>query len=149
VSVLGTGAPVARALDTPLMLFLARTAYNPRPGERAAALPDPAELCDLRRFPDDASVRAHLLDAFLPAAYRPHPRHPCRWSPEQARRTLTWLALHLRHRLDGTPDIAWWQLHLALPARALRAATGAVLGLVAWLTATVLGRGAAAWAAAG
>jgi hypothetical protein len=143
VTRLGTDEPVALALDTPLMLFLARTVYNPRPGERAAALPDPAQLCDRRRFPDRAAVRAHLLDAFLPAAYRPHPRYPCRWSPEQAQRTLTWLAEHLSRDLDGTPDIGWWQLHRALPPHWARAATGVLLGLVAWLTAGLLGRAVA------
>ncbi|MEV6007024.1 NACHT domain-containing protein [Streptomyces sp. NPDC051976] len=142
---LGTDDPVAGALDTPLMLFLARTVYNPRPGERATALPDPAQLCDRRRFPDRAAVRAHLLDAFLAAAYRPHPRYPCRWSPEQARRTLTWLAGHLQGDLGGTPDIGWWQLHRALPPRVLRAFTGVLLGVVAWLTAGLAGWVVALW----
>lgn len=133
---LGTDAPVARALTTPLMLFLARTVYNPRPGERTTGLPDPSDLCDRDRFPDPAAVRNHLFDAYVPAAYRPHPVHPCRWSPEQAEHTLRYLARHLR----GTTDLAWWQLRRALPSRVAQTVTGIVLGVVAWLSATGGGR---------
>ncbi|MEH6373920.1 NACHT domain-containing protein [Streptomyces sp. KLMMK] len=113
---LGTATPVGQALRTPLMLFLARTIYNPRPGEREADLPHPGELCDTSRFPTRASVETHLFSAFIPAAYRPHPRYPCRWTPRQAHTALTFLARHLQHALHGTPDLAWWQLHRAVPA---------------------------------
>jgi hypothetical protein len=101
VSRLGGDDPVSQALSTPLMLFLARTVYNPRPGEHADVLPDPAYRCDQTRFPTRAAVERHLLDAFLPAAYRPHPRYPCRWSPTQAERAFVHLARHLEHDLGG------------------------------------------------
>ncbi|MFE6288122.1 NACHT domain-containing protein [Streptomyces sp. NPDC057877] len=140
IRLLGTEAPVARALTTPLMLFLARTVYNPRPGEHTTVLPTPADLCDPTRFPDTAAVRAHLFDAFVPAAYRPHPRYPCRWSPQEAERALRYLARHLRHTLGGTTDLAWWQVRRALPPRVLQVVTGAVLGVVAWIGATGTGR---------
>jgi hypothetical protein len=39
-------APAAQALGTLLMVGLARAIYNPRPGEYADKLRDPAELCD-------------------------------------------------------------------------------------------------------
>ncbi|MET7936732.1 NACHT domain-containing protein [Streptomyces sp. NPDC005322] len=140
ISRLGTPAPVAEALTTPLMLFLARTVYNPRPGEHDATLPDPARLCDRVRFPDSAAVRTHLFDAFLTAAYRPHPRYPCRWSPQRARHALACLARLLTHTLGGTTDLAWWQLHRALPPRAAQLAAGAAVGIMAWFTAGVMGR---------
>ncbi|MFB7274759.1 NACHT domain-containing protein [Streptomyces sp. NPDC056244] len=140
IRLLGTDAPVARALTTPLMLFLARTVYNPRPGEQAAVLPTPADLCDPARFPGAADVRAHLFDAFVPAAYRPHPRYPCRWSPQQAEHALRYLARHLQHTLGGTTDLAWWQVRRALPTRIAQVVTGVVLGVVAWTAATVVGR---------
>ncbi|WP_330309366.1 MULTISPECIES: NACHT domain-containing protein [unclassified Streptomyces] len=140
IRLLGTDAPVARALTTPLMLFLARTVYNPRPEERAGVLPKPADLCDPTRFPDAAAVRAHLFDAYVPAAYRPHPRYPCRWSPQQAERALRYLARHLQHTLGGTTDLVWWQLRRALPSRVAQVVTGTVLGVVAWAAATVVGR---------
>ncbi|MEV0172143.1 NACHT domain-containing protein [Streptomyces sp. NPDC050803] len=136
IRLLGTDAPVARTLTTPLMLFLARTVYNPRPGEPHTELPDPADLCDPVRFPDTAAVRSHLFDAYVPAAYRPHPRYPCRWSAQQAEHTLRHLARHLG---SGT-DLAWWQLRRQLPPRYAQVVTGAVLGAVAWATATGTGR---------
>ncbi|GAU70694.1 hypothetical protein SSP35_21_00890 [Streptomyces sp. NBRC 110611] len=109
-------APVARTLRTPLMLFLARTIYNPRPGEHSGSLPDPAELCDTARFPTRTELERHLFDAFIPAAYRPHPdpvRHS-RWQAAQAQRWLAFLGNHLEHRLRGTTDLAWWQLRYAV-----------------------------------
>ncbi|MGW6905361.1 NACHT domain-containing protein [Streptomyces sp. NPDC054940] len=140
IRLLGTDAPVARALTTPLMLFLARTVYNPRPGEQDSALPTPSNLCDEVRFPDAAAVRAHLFDAYVPAAYRPHPRYPCRWSAEQAEHTLRCLARHLQRTLGGTTDLGWWQVRRALPRRFAQVWTGVVLGAVAWVAATGAGR---------
>ncbi|MDU9001685.1 NACHT domain-containing protein [Streptomyces mirabilis] len=125
-----TDTPVGQALCTPLMLFLARTIYNPRPGERPAAFPDPAELCDTTRFPTAAAVRAQLFDGFIPAAYRPLPGHPVRWTSRQALHTLTFLARHLEDNLHGGADLAWWQLRLAVPKATRRLLAGAVLGVV-------------------
>ncbi|WP_217144170.1 NACHT domain-containing protein [Streptomyces sp. AC627_RSS907] len=51
--------PVTEAVNTPLMLFLARSAY--RKGG------DPGELLNSSRFPDRKTVRNHLLDAYIPA----------------------------------------------------------------------------------
>ncbi|MFI7415074.1 NACHT domain-containing protein [Streptomyces sp. NPDC049627] len=136
VRLLGTEAPVARALTSPLMLFLARTVYNPRPGEQNTALPRPADLTDRIRFPDTTAVRTHLFDAYVTAAYRPHPRYPCRWSAQQAEHALRCLA----RRLHDSTDLAWWQLRRALPPRFAQVATGAALGVVAWAAATGTGR---------
>ncbi|MCQ8768173.1 NACHT domain-containing protein [Streptomyces telluris] len=136
---LGTPTPVGEALRTPLMLFLARTIYNPRPGERAADLPHPAELCDTSRFPTRAAVETQLFSAFIPAAYRLHPRYPCRWTPRQAQVALTFLARHLQHTLHGTPDLAWWQLH-----RAVRAT---IPLLISWPIALLAGSGLGIFAA--
>ncbi|MGH3828044.1 MAG: NACHT domain-containing protein, partial [Pseudonocardiaceae bacterium] len=85
--------PLARALASPLMVSLARTVY-------ATPASNPAELLN---FPDQAEVEHHLLEAFIPAAYRhapPAPGTPStpdrgRYSPEQARQWLTFLARHL------------------------------------------------------
>ncbi|MEW2085787.1 NACHT domain-containing protein [Streptomyces sp. NPDC005283] len=121
---LGTATPVGEALRTPLMLFLARTIYNPRHGELTADLPHPGELCDTSRFPTRAAIETQLFSAFIPAAYRPHPRYPCRWTARQAQAALTFLALHLQLSLHGTPDLAWWQLHRAVPV--------SIPSLIAW-----------------
>ncbi|MFC4032302.1 BTAD domain-containing putative transcriptional regulator [Streptomyces polygonati] len=127
--------PLARALSTALMVDLARTAY-------AAPSADPAELTDAVRFPDRAAIENHLLDAFLPAVYarRPAPPDPDRraapspdYSPDQARRWLTFLArqLHNAH----TSDLAWWQLDRAMPP----ATRGFALGLPAAVMFAVTG----------
>ncbi|MFC8078574.1 NACHT domain-containing protein [Streptomyces sp. NPDC057307] len=127
-------SPVAAALSTPLMLALAAVIYNARPGEDLTTLPDPAELCDRTRLPERRDVERHLLGASVRAAYRPHPRHPCRWSARTAERTLRFLAAHLR-RLGDSTDLAWWQLRTALPGRLVAHTTGVLLGLASWITA--------------
>ncbi|MFJ8955082.1 NACHT domain-containing protein [Streptomyces sp. NPDC102381] len=125
---LPSDAPVARALQTPLTLFLARTIYNPRPGEHPTQLPDPAELCDTTRFPTAAAVRAYLFDGLIPAAYRPLPGHQSRWTSRQAHQTLGFLARHLEDDLRGGADLAWWRLRLAVPETIRRLLAAAALG---------------------
>ncbi|TJZ99665.1 hypothetical protein [Actinacidiphila oryziradicis] len=60
----------------------------------------------------------HLFQAFIPAAYTPdNPRPPPRWTAEQAHRTVVFLAQFLQNQRGSTPDLAWWELPQALPAR--------------------------------
>jgi hypothetical protein len=103
--------PVAEALSTPLMVTLARTVYAL---DRSA---DPGELVDASRFPDRQAIEDHLLDSWIPAAFaaREASRGSRRWSPEQARRWLAFLAMHL-HR-SRTRDLAWWELSRTLGPR--------------------------------
>jgi DNA-binding SARP family transcriptional activator len=131
---------LAQALRTPLMIDLARTAY---------AHPDttPAELCDTARFADAETVKGHLLDDYLPAAYArrqtpllpPHDRRTSArtYEPARAARWLGFLAQQSRRQ--QTQDIAWWRLHLAAPDLAVRLYLGlppAVLfATAAWLAA--------------
>ena len=95
LAVLGTEAPAGQALSTPLMVGLARAIYNPRPGELAGALRDPAELCS-PALADRPAVESLLFDAFIPAAYRHDPR---RWKAQDAERWLVFLARHLEHTM--------------------------------------------------
>jgi hypothetical protein len=136
IAALGTGAPVARALTTPLMISLARIVYNIRPGETG---PDdrahnPAELCSEELFPAREDIEHHLLDNFIWAAYRPGPgpaRGPGRrsWDYAQARRWLVFLA---RDQQDnGTPGIAWWKLPDAVPRYLIAVVLGLFTGIVA------------------
>ncbi len=89
LAVLGTEAPVAQALSTPLMVGLARTIYNPRPGELAGNLLNPKELCE-PDMADRSMVESRLFDAFVPAAYR-HVTSQ-RWTAQQAEPWLVFLA---------------------------------------------------------
>ena len=153
LAVLGTKTPTGQALSTPLMVSLARAIYNPRPGERAGALRNPAELCD-PVLADRPAVESMMFDAFIPAAYRHVPAG--RWKTEDAERWLVFLARHLERTIRG-PDLAWWQLPLAVPGVVLAAAAmlrlvfavgvgimfGVVIGSVfggtgAWITVGVL-----------
>jgi hypothetical protein len=117
------------------MVGLARAIYDPRPGELAGTLRDPAELCS-PALADRTAVESLLFDAFIPAAYRNDP--PGRWKAQDAERWLVFLACHLE-RTIGSADLVWWQLQNAAP----RIAFGLVVrfGLVAGL---VVGFGFAA-----
>ncbi|WAU80698.1 NACHT domain-containing protein [Streptomyces sp. Qhu-G9] len=130
VDALGTDAPVAEALTRPLMVSLARSVYNPRPAEGHEELPDPGELlrCSTR-----AAVEHHLFEAFVGAAYRPHPRRPCRWTPARAHAALRHLARHMERGLDGAAEVAWWKLHRAVPTALPPVLVGALLGCLGWL----------------
>lgn len=105
--------PLAKALSTPLMAYLARTMYT-RPGSH------PAELCHTDRLTDRNTIENHLLNGYLPAIYQPQPATAVSsrddgYTADQARRWLSFLARHLA-RLN-THDLAWWQLPLAIPHR--------------------------------
>jgi hypothetical protein len=130
--------PIARALSTPLMLFLARAAY---------AVPgvDPAELLAL---PDVARIEERLLDAFTGRVFAPEPRSPLpssarpvgRWDPAKAERWLAFLARHCDR------DIAWWRLYRLVPMP-VWIGKGALVGipaclLLGWLTFGLFGRAA-------
>jgi hypothetical protein len=113
-AVLGTEAPAGQALSTPLMVGLARTIYNPRHGELAGTLRDPAELCD-PAVGDQTEAESLLFDAFIPAAYRDHTAG--RWTARKAEPWLVFLARHLEQTIGG-PDLAWWRLTGRAAARA-------------------------------
>jgi NACHT domain len=141
LAALATTSPVAQALATPLMISLARVIYNPRPGENAGSLRDPAELCDTALI-DRHAVESLLFDAYIPAAYRSHPsrhRSPPAKNLSQASRWLAFLARHLEYDVK-TPDLAWWQLSRSVSRRP----AGLVISCVSFLTF-----GFAGWIAGG
>lgn len=135
MKVLGTTAPAGEALTTPLMVSLARIIYNPRPGDRTGVLrPDPGGLCRTDELPTRGAVERRLLNAFIPAAYRPDAR-PSHWTASQAERYLIFLARHLKYDLGGITNLAWWDLEKATPSKL----AGITVGLVAGLAGAILG----------
>ncbi|HWH01200.1 MAG TPA: NACHT domain-containing protein, partial [Pilimelia sp.] len=109
--------PVAAALSSPLVVSLVRAVY-------AADATQPAELLDRARFPDRTAVEEHVFDAVIPTAYDPSPRpEPAGagptagagrpWSRDDAHRALTVLARRLTDATGG--DLAWWEMHRAVP----------------------------------
>ena len=114
--------PLALALSTPLMIWLARTVYS-RPESR------PDELTNTGRFPDSISIENHLLDALIPALYADRPSPPGSevqraYRASQARHWLTILARYLSKaeadkvevpRGGQSTDLAWWQLYRLFP----------------------------------
>jgi hypothetical protein len=132
----GESDPLIEALRTPLMLSLARTAYQD-------PATDPAELLEL-----DTSehVEARLLDEFTRQAFVARPPSPLtrsaqpprRWHPARAERWLAFLA-RLEHR-----ELAWWQLWRTVP-RWVFVANGVLVGgllstLLGWLLLGLFGR---------
>ncbi|NKZ06683.1 hypothetical protein [Actinomadura latina] len=115
--------PVAHALSTPLMLFLARTAYK-----RPTTNPD-----ELLAHSDVQSVEEHLLDAYIPATYARHLGLP--YSEYQAKRWLGTLARSPR-------EVHWWHFHSPIADFAagllFGLGTGWILHLM-WNTAAAIG----------
>ncbi|MFD7757252.1 NACHT domain-containing protein [Streptomyces sp. NPDC059757] len=91
---------LAQALSSPLMLYLARTAYQ-------ESSTDPGELLDRRRFKTREEIESHLLDGYLPAVYAESSDPHC--GAEQASRYLAVIARQMQR--DGTFDFAWWQIN--------------------------------------
>jgi hypothetical protein len=112
--------PAVRALrqvlTSPLMVSMARTVHD----DSGA---DPAELLE-SRFHDTAVLEQHLLNAFVPAAFRDAPSV----DGDDARRWLSFLARHLQHQ--QTRDLAWWRLRLLLPRPLRQLAPILLLGCV-------------------
>ncbi|MFJ5547731.1 hypothetical protein [Streptomyces sp. NPDC093225] len=105
------GSPLATALSSPLMLYLARTAYQ-------AGSTDPGELLDEERFGQPEKIESHLLAVYLPAVCADLAAAVPRLAPARARRYLATVAGQMRR--DETFDFAWWQVHSEV--------TGCVLG---------------------
>jgi hypothetical protein len=116
--------PLARALSTPLMIWLARTIYH-------AGRTDPGALVQISG--DRAAIEGHLLDALLPAVYRViagDPERP-RATAAQAHRWLTFIAVHVTR--ERTFGLYWWRLHQAVSRvgfAVLLSVPWAVLGLL-------------------
>jgi hypothetical protein len=106
---------LALALSTPLMASLARSVYRANNSR-------PAELCELATVD---LIEAHLYKRLLSTVF------PDAASMRKQERPLSILAYHLE------PDLAWWELALAVPP--------AVVGGLITAAAAVVGAVAIAW----
>lgn len=124
---LGTSTPAGHALETPLMVGLARARYSRGPAGEPPQSPTPAELCE-PRLGDRTAVEEVLFDSFLASARSA--TMAGRWP---ARKTEEWLSFIARYleRMTGDRRLAWWQLGRATPRYLLGLATGIVIGLLA------------------
>ncbi|GIG93063.1 hypothetical protein Pen02_79990 [Plantactinospora endophytica] len=93
-------APVSRTLTSPLMIALARSAYEREPHQ-------PGELL---AFTTPEAVARRLMDVFVTAAYEA----PGALPPDRARRYLSTLAYHMYER--GTRDLNLWDVRPTLLA---------------------------------
>jgi len=123
-------APLAQALSTPLMIWLARMVYqDPARG--------PGELLTADWATSRQGIEEHLLDYLIPAAYATtHNRHPARPAAvaDDVRHVLSLLARHMRQQ--RTYDFAWWQLSEVRPAPAVQLMSVA-FAILAALYATI------------
>lgn len=125
--------PLRRALKTPLMASLARSIYNPRPGERISENEaSPIELLNTSTFPSASSIEEYLYEQFISAVYRARigEDHKQRWSAAEAERWLRFLASDLEFRQNGTTDLAWWELSGMTPRWFNFVTTGVIAGSV-------------------
>ncbi|MFE1828301.1 NACHT domain-containing protein [Streptomyces yangpuensis] len=120
---------LADALSSPLLLYLARTAYEAGPT-------DPGELLG-ERCATREEIESHLLEQYLPAVYAESPGGtPRRRGADRARRYLTTVARQMRR--DETFDFAWWQVHSPVTALVVAAAFGCTYG---WFVLLLFGVG--------
>lgn len=129
-------APLAQALSTPLMIWLARTVYQDR-GH------DPAELLDAGWAATRGGIERHLLEHLVPAAYATAlGGHPARTAEEAARvrRWLGTVAAHLREQ--RTYEWGWWHFHELKPVPTVQlfsVAFAVAVALVTTVTAIPIG----------
>ncbi|GAA1418885.1 hypothetical protein GCM10009601_14960 [Streptomyces thermospinosisporus] len=100
--------PLSRALTSPLMLYLAQTAFG-------AKSTDPGELLSREDYPTRQAIEDELLKRYLPAVYTDEDP-----PAERAMRYLRLIARQMRR--DRTVDFAWWQISAGI--------TGPLVGLM-------------------
>ena len=136
------GGLLAQTLSTPLMVSLARTAYQP-------PSTDPT---DLIRAGTQREIRATLLDAYVATVNDPDQPLVSRrlrrnYSSTAARRYLETLALHLH--LSTTVEFVWWQLRADLftyrPRRASICAAALLTSAAGLASGLALGPWEALW----
>jgi hypothetical protein len=123
--------PLATELSTPLMCFLARTAYSRRSNK-------PAELTECAKL-SSAEFRERLMERFVPAVFDDASggRHIARWDADRATRWLSYLARSLDEDRNLTP----WKLHESMTHVGFvrSVVSGLVLGVILGIAIGVTG----------
>jgi hypothetical protein len=125
---------LAEALRTPLYVSLTSAIYNPQLDDPCGQPPDPA---DLRKFRDVESIKEHLLDMFIPAAYPAERRKAEQAAKEDgedsgllpAERWLMFLAGYLTNGKEFTTGLQWWKLQGLAPRWLAPALVGIACGI--------------------
>lgn len=143
------GGELATALSTPLLVAMARIAFDehdpPTRMDASRIAPDevepddnnPGVLVDLARRSGRQAVEEHLLTSAVEVAIRPYRDSWLRWPTAMTRRYLSFLAGHLESR--NRREFAWWQLPAELPALFWALFDGVRAALAAWLTLALAG----------
>jgi hypothetical protein len=127
-------SPLARALNSPLVLTLVRDAY--RGGDSIGELLDHITA---HRDISPEDVEDHLLDRVLTQAYTPKPGQSSpRYTLPTAQRTLGMIACFMSR--DHTRDLAWWRIPTRVPAFPRVMTIGLAVGVAAWLGFAILYR---------
>lgn len=106
----GQGTPLAKALNSPLMLSLARD-YRRKDDTRQLL-----DFCDSQNSLANAADRIafYLLDRVIPVAYARKPGEPSpRYDAETAQNALRRIAIQMNKK--GTRDLEWWRISDWLP----------------------------------
>ena len=100
---------LAKVMQTPLMIWLARTIYATRDST-------PGEIVPLAVSGGPAAIENHLMSKLVSAAFTPGEYSTAaaiRWNAESAEGWLRFIAQHLKQ--EETPDFAWWDLNRCAP----------------------------------
>ncbi|MBP2326586.1 hypothetical protein JOF56_006971 [Kibdelosporangium banguiense] len=122
------GSALREVLATPLMASLARLTYSETRAE-------PLDLLDQQRFPSADRLADHLLDELIPSMYPDLDDDSGGTHDGDVRRWATTLATVLSRR--NARELAWWQLHHAMP-KGISALVAAALGICTGLTVALI-----------
>ncbi|MGW3603779.1 NACHT domain-containing protein [Micromonospora sp. NPDC005161] len=114
-------SPVAEAFANPLILSLARDAFDGPDGGAS----DPAELAELSSV---AEVKARVIGQFLKRAYPGGSGPRGRRERRRNRRHLFYLSW-FAHHLQGRRDLRWWEIPTWIPFGPLSIVVGFGIGL--------------------
>jgi hypothetical protein len=133
--------PVAKALRTPLYVSLAGLIYNPHTDDpdEMKEVPHPSDLRSRKLYPTSGAIQEHLLEAFVPAAYR-----RMKQRAKKAEQWLIFLADYLNDEERRKTGLQWWNIDKLGPPGLVPSVVGIICGTataIAAVTGTHVGIG--------